>query len=186
MITFGWINIYAAEFDESHQSILDLNQRYGKQFIWMIAAILLALTILIIDSKFFSTFSYLFFAVSILSLIAVLAVGTTIAGSRSWFQIGEFSIQPAEFAKFAAALALAKYLSTINSPNLSLKHLFKASVIIFMPAVLILLQHDTGSALVYIAFLLVLFREGLSGKVLVFGLGAVILFILTLDRKSVV
>lgn len=180
MVAFGWINIYAAEFDESHQSILDMNQRYGKQFIWIMASMLLALIILIIDSKFYSAFSYVFFGLSILSLVAVLAIGTTIAGSRSWFQIGSLGIQPAEFAKFAAALALAKYLSTIKSPRLSLKNLFISAIIIFLPALLILLQHDTGSALVYIAFLLVLFREGLSGKVLVFGLGAVILFILTL------
>lgn len=180
MITFGWINIYAAEFDESHQNILDMNQRYGKQFIWIMASLLLAFTILILDSKFYSTFSYVFFAVSILSLLAVLVVGTTIAGSRSWFQFGGFAIQPAEFAKFAAALALAKYLSSIKGSHLGLKQLFIAAVIIFSPALLILMQHDTGSALVYIAFLLVLFREGLSGKVLIFGLGAVILFILTL------
>ncbi len=180
MVAFGWINIYAAEFDESHQSILDMNQRYGKQFIWILASILLALIILIIDGKFFSAFSFVFFAVSILSLLAVLGIGATIAGSQSWFQIGSIGIQPAEFAKFATALALAKYLSHLNAPVLKLKHLFKASIIIFLPAILILLQHDTGSALVYIAFLLVLFREGLSGKVLVFGLGAVILFILTL------
>jgi len=180
MVAFGWISIYAAEFDESHKSILDFNQRYGKQFVWIMASILLALIILIIDSKFFSSFSYVFFAISILSLLAVLAMGTTIAGSRSWFQIGSLGIQPAEFAKFAAAMALAKYISALNVPFLKFKHLFRASIFIFLPALLILIQHDTGSALVYIAFLLVLFREGLSGKVLVFGLGAIILFVLTL------
>jgi len=180
MISFGWISIYSAEFDESHQNILDFNQRYGKQFIWIMASILLAFIILIIDSKFFSAFSYVFFAISILTLLAVLAIGTKISGSQSWFQIGSLGIQPAEFAKFATALALAKYLSTINTPSLKLKNLLLASIIIFLPALLILSQHDTGSALVYIAFILVLFREGLSGKVLVFGLVAIILFILTL------
>lgn len=180
MVAFGWINIYAAEFDESHQSIMDMDQRYGKQFIWIMASILLALIILIIDSKFFSAFSFIFFIISILSLIAVLVVGTTIAGSRSWFQIGSFGLQPAEFAKFATALALAKYLSATNITLTRFKDLFRASVIVFLPAILIVLQHDTGSALVYISFILVLFREGLSGKFLIFGIGAIILFILTL------
>ncbi len=180
MIVFGWVNIYAAEYDESYTSILDVNRRYGKQFIWIIASILLALIVLIIDSKFFFSFSFFFYTFSIISLLAVLAIGTTISGSKSWFQIGSLGIQPAEFAKFAAALALAKYLSNINISLSKSKHLFKAIIIIALPALLILMQHDTGSALVYSAFLLVLFREGLSGKVLLFGISAAILFILTL------
>ena len=141
---------------------------------------MLALIILIFESKFFSSFSFFFYAFSILALLAVLAIGTTISGSKSWFQIGNIGIQPAEFAKFTVALALARYLSSINISLSRPKHLFRVVLIISLPALLILLQHDTGSALVYISFILVLFREGLSGKVLVFGFGAVILFILTL------
>jgi rod shape determining protein RodA len=180
MVLFGWANIYSAVYDESHQSIFDFSQRYGKQLIWIFAAIVLGFIVLIIDSKFFSAFSYLFYGVSILSLIAVLVLGAKVGGSRSWFQFGSFAIQPSEFAKFATALAVAKYLSGVNITLSRFKHIFRLAMIIGAPAILILLQHDTGSALVYSAFVLVLFREGLSGKVLIFGSLAVVLFILTL------
>ena len=180
MITFGWINIYAADSDELSTSIFNFEKSYGRQFIWILAALILGFIVLVIDGKFFSTFAYVFYALSVLLLIAVLGIGATIQGSRSWIQIGGFSIQPSEFAKFATALALAKYLSTIHVSISKFKDLIKAGAIIFFPAVLILLQHDTGSALVYIAFIFVLFREGLSGKVLIFGLSAIVLFIFTL------
>lgn len=180
MVCFGWLNIYAAEYDESFSSIFDMNQRYGKQFIWIMAALVLAFIVLTIDSKFYATFAYLFYGITILSLLAVLAVGTTISGSKSWFQIGSFAIQPAEFAKFATALALAKFLSGLNIKLSHRKTIFQACIIIGLPAALIFLQHDTGSALVYAAFVFVLFREGLSAKVLLFGTAAIVLFILTL------
>jgi rod shape determining protein RodA len=180
MVFFGWANIYSAVYDESHQIIFDFSQRYGKQLIWIFAAIILGFIVLIIDSKLFSTFSYLFYGVSMLSLMAVLVLGAKVGGARSWFQFGSFAIQPSEFAKFATALAVAKYLSGINITFNRFKHIFRLAMIIGTPVILILLQHDTGSALVYSAFVLVLFREGLSGKVLIFGLLAAVLFILTL------
>lgn len=180
LVLFGWINIYASVYNEDHQSIFDVTQRYGKQMLWIILALLLAMVILMIDAKFFSTFSYIIYGISILSLIAVLLVGAKISGSRSWFQIGSFAIQPSEFAKFAACLALAKYLSS-NHINLSkFKDIFRALVIIVLPAFLILLQHDTGSALVYASFALVLYREGLSGFMLVIIVIAASLFVITL------
>lgn len=180
LVFVGWINIYAAVYDESHQSIFDTTQRYGKQLIWICAALILALTILMIDAKFFSTFSYLFYGLGILSLMAVLVIGTKISGSRSWFQIGSFGLQPSEFAKFITCLALAKYLSSYNIKLSRFKNIFNAGAIICLPALLILLQPDTGSTLVYISLILVLFREGLSGNFLIIGITAIILFILTL------
>jgi len=180
LVLIGWVNIYAAVYDESHQSIFDTTQRYGKQLIWICAALVLALAILMIDAKFFSTFSYLFYGLGILSLMAVLVIGTKISGSRSWFQIGSFGLQPSEFAKFITCLALAKYLSGHNIKLSRFKNIFNAGVIICLPALLILLQPDTGSTLVYIALIFVLFREGLSGNFLIIGLTAIILFILTL------
>lgn len=180
LVFVGWINIYAAVYDESHQSIFDTTQRYGKQLIWICAALILALTILMIDAKFFSTFSYLFYGLGILSLMAVLVIGTKISGSRSWFQIGSFGLQPSEFAKFITCLALAKYLSSYNIKLSRFKNIFNAGAIICLPALLILLQPDTGSTLVFISLILVLFREGLSGNFLIIGITAIILFILTL------
>ena len=114
MVILGWINIYAAVFDEQHDSILDLSQRYGKQLIWIIAAIALAITIFLIDTKFYSFFAYIIYAIAILLLIGVLVIGKEIHGARSWFQIGGFQFQPSEFAKIAASLALAKYMSSYN------------------------------------------------------------------------
>lgn len=180
MVLFGWISIYSAVYDEQHQSILDISQRYGKQLIWIVLALIVGIIILIIDSNFFSTFAYLFYGLAVLSLLGVLAVGTTVAGSKSWFQIGSFAIQPSEFAKFATCLALAKYLSTRNVNLTKLKSIFIILLIIGMPAFLILLQHDTGSALVYSVFILVLYREGMSGTILIIIFLAALLFILTL------
>ncbi|GAF82691.1 unnamed protein product, partial [marine sediment metagenome] len=150
------------------------------QLIWIAAAIVLALIILIIDAKFFSTFAYPIYVISIFSLLAVLILGTRIAGSKSWFQIGAFGIQPAEFAKFATSLAIAKYLTTLNINLKKLKTIIKSLLIIGVPAILILLQHDMGSALVYSSFILVLYREGLSGSILILGVMIMVLFILTL------
>ena len=180
LVGMGWINIYAAVYDEEHSSILDTTQRYGKQLIWIAAAIVLAFVILIIDAKFFPAFAYVIYGLSLLSLVAVLMVGREIAGSRSWFQMGSFAIQPAEFAKFATCLALARFLSpaTLNIRNFRTR--FLAAALISAPAILIFLQNDTGSALVYAAFILVLYREGLSGSILVTGLLVAILFILAL------
>ncbi len=181
MLAFvGWINIYSAVYNEDHSSIFDFSQRYGKQLIWIFAAIGIALIIVIIDALFFITFAYLIYGISIVSLIAVLLAGTEIAGSKSWFQLGSIAIQPAEFAKFATCLALAKYLSTFNVSLSRLRTKIIASFIIFLPAALVLLQNDTGSALVYAVFILVLFREGLTGNILLIGLTVAVLFVITL------
>lgn len=180
LVFIGWINIYASVYNEEHHHIFDISQRYGKQLIWVLFALVIGTVILMIDSKFFSTFAYLIYGISIIALIAVLLFGAQIAGSRSWFQIGSFAIQPSEFAKFATCLVLAKYLTTLNVSLKKLNCILVSLTLIGMPAFFILLQHDTGSALVYTALILVLYREGLSGIILVIGLFALVLFILTL------
>lgn len=180
LVFIGWINIYSAVYNEEHNSIFDFSQRYGKQLIWIFAAIGIALIIIIIDASFFTTFAYLIYGISILSLMAVLVAGTEIAGSKSWFQFGSIAIQPAEFAKFATCLALAKYLSTFNVSLSRLRTKITASLIIFLPASLVLLQNDTGSAIVYTVFILVLFREGLTGNILLIGVAIALLFVFTL------
>ncbi len=180
LLIYGWLSIYSATAGEQTTLVLDLSQRYGKQILWIGMALLLAFTILIIDAKFFSTFAYVFYFLMIFILIGVLLFGKTVAGSKSWFEIGSFAIQPAEFAKFATALALAKYLSKLNIDLRVLKNKLVAITILAVPAVLILLQNDTGSALVYFAFVLVLFREGLSGLIIIAGILMAVLFTTTI------
>ena len=167
LVTIGWFNIYAAVYNDSHQQIFDLHQKYGKQMLFIIAALFLAIMILIIDPKFFSQFSYFIYGFFFLTLIIVIFAGHEISGSKSWFQIGGFGIQPAEFAKMATALALAKYLGYFERNLSKIKHLFISVLIILLPALMIILEHDTGSALVFLCFILVLYRAGLSGFVLV-------------------
>ena len=179
LVLIGWLNIYAAVFDESHASIFDLEKNYGKQLLWIATALFIGLMVLLIDSKFFSVFSFGIYGITLLMLIAVLFFGKYVNGSRSWFEIGSFRLQPAEFAKFATALVVAKYLSSgVKMERFSTK--LSVLGLIGLPMGLILLQGDVGSALTYVAFILVLYREGLSGIVLVIGLLIGIAFVLSL------
>lgn len=180
LVILGWINIYAAVYDEEHSSIFDVTQRYGKQLIWIGASMVLALVILLVDAKFFPAFAWFFYGLTLLSLAAVLVVGKEIAGSRSWFQIGSVAIQPAEFAKFATVLVLARYLSKFNVAMRSFRSVVVSLVIILAPAALILLQNDTGSALVYASLILVMYREGLPGVIVLIVISIAVLFLLTL------
>lgn len=188
LVFLGWISIYAAIYDEQHSSILDMSQSYGKQLIWIGTSVLLALIIMITEAKFFSTFSFVIYIITLLLLVGVLFFGKEIAGSKSWFQLGGFSLQPAEFAKFATSLALANYLSGMNRNLMKFKTLLKAFLILALPASLIFLQNDTGSALVYSAFIFVLYREGMPGSILIIGLTTIMLFLLTLlvDKLAVI
>lgn len=180
IVLFGWINIYSAVFDEAHQSIFDVTQRYGKQMIWIAAAAFLAFLLLLIDARIYENFSFLIYVAVMLLLLGVLVGGKEIAGSKSWFQIGSVAIQPAEFAKFATALALAKYLTMPNIDLRKLKYLLRAFIIILLPAALIFLQNDTGTALVFAAFVMVLYREGMTPGLLYFAAAMVVIFLSTL------
>lgn len=180
LVFMGWLNIYAAVYDENHKSIFDFSQSYGKQLIWIATSALLALLIMAIDPKFFSQFAFGIYGFFLLLLIVVLITGKTTAGSKSWFEIGGFGLQPSEFAKFACNLALAKFLSSTDIHIKEMKTKVYATLILIVPALLILLQNDTGSAIVYGVFILVLYREGLSGNILVFGLIIAVLFVLAL------
>ena len=180
LVFIGWISVYAAVYSESHTSILDMDMNYGKQLIWILTSIFIAIIIIIIDAKFFSTFSIIIYLLIMALLIGVLLFGKEIAGSKSWFQIGSFSLQPAEFAKFATVLALAKYLSNADVNFHKLSSRVITGFIILFPAALILLQHDTGSALVFVSLVLVMYREGMSGNFLFLGVVVALLFILVL------
>lgn len=180
LVFIGWISIYSAVYDESHSNIFDTSTRYGKQAIWLLMSIIMAFFIIIIDPKFFSQTAYIWYGLFIIMLLAVLFIGTETKGSKSWFGIGEFGIQPSEFAKVTTSLALAKALSGIDVDMKDFRTKFYGISIVIAPMLLVLLQNDTGSALVFLVFVLVLFREGLSLSVLIFGAVSVILFILAL------
>jgi rod shape determining protein RodA len=186
LVLLGWINIYAAVYDAEHHSIFDISQRYGKQLIWIGAAILIAFIILLLETNFYVFFSYIIYGAIILLLILVLFAGTEVNNSKSWLSLGGFGLQPAEFGKFATALALAKYMSSFGFKLQRFKSFVVMGTIIFLPATLILLQNDTGSALVYFAFVLVLFREGLSGVVLFMATLVGLLFIFSLVLSQLV
>lgn len=193
LVIMGWLNIYAAVFNEEHQNIFDTTQKYGKQLIWIAGAAIIAFSILLIDANFYTAFAYFFYGFFILANIVVVFVGREVKGSHSWFIIGDFRIQPAEFMKFATNLALAKFLSNQNiivnqQFRLKLRDLIKnyrntiiALTLIIVPLLLIkVLQDETGLAIVFIAFIIVLYREGLSVNFLIFGLLAAVLFVLAL------
>ncbi len=185
LIFMGWFNIYAAVYNVDHQSILDTSQQYGKQLIWIGAALTLAIVIMVIETNFYVFFSYIIYGVTVFLLMLVLLVGKEINGAKSWFAFGGVLIQPAEFAKFATGLALARYMSTFDFNLKKIKSIAVIGLIIFMPATFILLQNDTGSALVYFSFVLVLFREGLSGLFLFLGTLVAVLFILALILPNI-
>lgn len=186
LVFLGWINIYAAVYNEEHASILDMSQRYGKQLIWIVCAIVLAGMIILIDSRFFVSFGYLFYIITILLLLAVLLVGSEVKGAKAWFQIGGFAFQPAEVAKTATALALAKFMSSYNFKLEKPQSLAIIGALLGLPVILILLQNDTGSALVFGVFILVLYREGLNGIFLFITVLLALVFILTLVLQPLI
>lgn len=177
LVAIGWLNIYATTHNEEQAAFANFSKEYFKQLIWIGFSLVLMTSILFLDSKFFDAFAFVFYGISIASLILVLGIATEIKGARSWISIGSFSIQPAEFAKFATSLALAKVLSRHGFNITRLKDLLMAASVFMLPAVLVLAQNDAGSAMVYVIFSLVLFREGMSGNYLIAGLLAALYFI---------
>tara|TARA_R110002020_G_scaffold387674_2_gene598436 strand:+ start:133 stop:1395 length:1263 start_codon:yes stop_codon:yes gene_type:complete len=181
LITIGWINIYSASLEPDVISgSFDISNLYSKQFIWIILSFVIIVFILFLDAKFFERFASVIYVVSLLSLLGLFLFGKNISGATSWYAFGSFSLQPSEFAKAATALALAKYLSDIQTNVASLQHQLKAFAIIALPALIIIPQPDPGSALVYAAFFFPLYREGLSGVYLIVGFITISLFVLTL------
>lgn len=180
MMFLGWLNIYAAVYNEEHSSIIDLSQRYGKQLLWIIAAIVLAIMIMVTDNKLYFFFSWLFYGIFIFLLLLVLVAGNEINGARSWFNFGSFSIQPSEFAKFATGLALASFISSRGQHLTGFWTMVKAVIIFMVPAALIAVQPDMGSVITYFAFFLVLFREGMSLYVFVSAILMIAIFLLSL------
>ncbi len=180
LVSMGWLNIYSASLTDSAKGYFDLNQIYGKQMLWIGLSFILIVFVLAIEAKFYERFASVIYIVSLLSLVGLFVFGRTIAGTTAWYDFGRFSIQPSEFVKAATGLALAKYVSDIQTNMQQWKHQVGAFLILAIPCVLIMLQPDPGSVLVYAAFIFPLYREGLHGVYLLLGFFAAVLFVSTL------
>jgi rod shape determining protein RodA len=176
----GWFNIHAAVYDPANPSIWDMDTNYGKQFVFLLGALVIGSLILLMDAKFFNSIAPVFYGVTLLLLVLVLVVGRNVGGNQAWIPIGSFRLQPSEFAKFSTCLLLAKYLSANNLKLNDSKTLIISSIILLIPMGLIMLQPDTGSALTFTSIVFVLYREGLSGYFLVIGALFIALFVLSL------
>ncbi len=179
LVCSGWVNIYSASLTET-QSLLDLNEIYGKQLLWILLSVVLIVFILAVESKFYERFSSLIYLFALVALLGLYAFGQTINGATSWYSFGGFSLQPSEFAKTATALALGKFVGDIQTNIKQWQDQWKSILIIGLPALLIIPQPDPGSALVYAAFILPLYREGLNYLFLSFAVALGLLFVGTL------
>jgi rod shape determining protein RodA len=186
IVLIGWLNIYSAVFNPLHPSIFDFSQRYGKQFIWIMTGFFMAFMVMLSDASFFSFFAYPLYGIMVFADLAVRFVGRDIAGSHSWFRIGEIGIQPAELGIFAINLGLAKYLSNEKKASNLKKIRWVSTAMVLLPMLFIILQNETGVAVTYPAFIFVLYREGLSGNILLVGFMLIALFILALVGSKLV
>ena len=185
LVSTGWINIYSASLNDTAKGFFDFSQIYGKQMMWIGFSTILIIFVLAIDTKFYERFASVIYIASIVFLIGLFIFGRTIAGTTAWYDFGGFSIQPSEFVKATTALALAKYVSDIQTNMKEFKHQIAAFLILAIPSILILLQPDPGSVLVYAAFIFPLYREGLHGIYLILGLLITMLFVATLVFHAV-
>ena len=177
LLVCGWFSVCGASYDYGEPNFLDFGTRAGKQLMWMGCSLCLGFVLLMLEDKFYDTYAYLIYGILLLLLFGTIFNPHEIKGSRSWIVLGPVSLQPAEFAKFATALALAKFMGEYTFSMKRKKHMLAALGIILLPMVLIVLQKETGSALVYLSFFLVLYREGMTGSVLFAGICAVVYFI---------
>ena len=182
LVLIGWFSIFSARYNEAHPSIFDLSQVYGKQLIWIGAAFLMGFIILLIDAKFFNAFAFWIYIVVLASLFVVLVYGKATKGATSWIEFGPVKFQPSEFAKMATALALASYLGRLDVDLQKRKDQIFAIALVLIPMALVLMQNDTGSAIVFVSFIFIFYREGLpgAGLVMVAGVVAIVLFVFTL------
>ena len=185
LLVIGWLMLYSVEYNpENPYAFLDFSTQIGKQTIWVGGAIIVFVLCMTIDWKFWNTFAYPIYVVSLLSLIAVLIFGTEIKGAKAWFTFSGFSIQPAEFTKFATAIALSSYISYYKSSITSFRTVFTSLAIIFVPVIFIVLQPDVGSAITFIAFFLLLYRRGLSSIFYILGFCFILIFVFSLTIGS--
>ncbi len=185
LIVFGWFSVCGASYDYADHELLDFSTRAGKQFVWIICSFGLGFVLLMLDDSLYDLFSYLIYIGLILLLVVTIFIAPDTKGSRSWLVLGPVSLQPAEFAKFATALALAKFMSAYSFTIKNWKNACTLAFLILLPMLLIIMQRETGSALVYSAFFLMLYREGMPGGVLFVGLCAVVFFVVGIRFDAV-
>lgn len=185
LVGFGWLNILSASHVGTEINYFDFSQPFGKQLAFIFLTFILIVLLLAIDAKFYERFSSIIYILSMLSLVGLFLFGKNVNGATSWYAIGSFTIQPSEFAKAATALAVAKYISDLNTDIKNLKDQIRTFIIILIPALLVLLQNDTGSTVVYGAFFFVLYREGLPKIHLTIGVLIVLLSILALKFGAI-
>lgn len=176
----GLLFIYSTTYSPSDPSLLNFNSSYGRQGVWWIVSLVVALLILVVDSKFYTTFAYPIYGLVMLLLVSVLLFGVTINGSKSWFSVGSFRFQPAELAKFATCLGLAKYMTGLNVNLEKWRSKLQAVFVIALPVLLILLQGDVGSALVFFGLIFLLHREGLQSVYIIVGFSLIFFSIMAL------
>jgi rod shape determining protein RodA len=181
LVTLGWLNIFAAIYDETaNQTIWDLSLSSGRQLMFIAASVVIVVAIIIIDMRFYETFAYLFYGIILVALFLVPFIGKEVGGNKAWIGVGSFGVQPSEFAKFITALAVAKFIGSVGFRMDNLRNQAILFALIGIPMVLIQLQKDTGTALVFTSFVLVFYREGMSPFLLIVGICAATIFILTL------
>ena len=177
LLSFGWVSVCGASYSYGETDIFSLATRSGMQIVWIATSIMLGFVILMLDDRFYDTFAYIIYALLLLLLFATIFNPHSIKGSRSWLVLGPLRLQPAEFAKFATALALAKLMSTYGYNIQQWKHFAVTLLVILLPMLCIVLQRETGSALVYLAFFLMFYREGMPGSILFTGVAMVVYFV---------
>jgi rod shape determining protein RodA len=184
LVVMGWLSIYGASYDFDQSGILNWDQRAGKQFIWILTSFGLAGILLLLDYKIYNYFSYIIYGAVLLLLLFTIVAPSSIVpdikGSRSWIVLGPVSFQPAELAKIATSLALAKFMSSYNFKLKNWRDLVLPSLFVLLPFSLIILQKETGSALVFVSFTLMFYREGMKGLILLLGLYAILLFVIVI------
>lgn len=179
LVIMGWLNIYSASLPDNQTSIFDIDQIYGKQILFIILTIPLILVVLTVDAKLYEKYAFVFYVIGLVSLLGLFVFGKTIKGQTNWYSLGGFTLQPSEFVKTSTALLLAKYLSDVQVNLKNVNDQLKAFVVMGVPLVLILL-HDTGTAMIFVGLVFVLYREGLPSWYLWTGFSAIALFFMAL------
>ena len=185
LLVLGWMSVCGASYTYGETDIFSLSTRSGMQIVWIGTSLVLGFVLLMLDDRFYDTFAYVIYAALLLLLFVTIFNPHEIKGSRSWLVLGPLRLQPAEFAKFATALAVSKLMSTYGFDMKNPRHFFAAMAIVLLPMLFIIGQRETGSALVYLAFFLMFYREGMPGAILFTGVAMVIYFVVGIKYEQV-